>query len=200
MTSDTEFDAWIRGLAGGQDAAAQVLWERYFDKLARLARRKLDGVSRRVADEEDVALSALKSFVRGVERGRFPQLNDPDDLWRVLVTVTARKAIAHRKRHLTQKRGGGTTRGDSVFLNMRDGERGGFGEVLGNSPTPEMQAMMAEECQLLLARLDDASLRELAIFKLEGYTNQEIADSLGCTSRTVERWLSRIREQWECQT
>jgi hypothetical protein len=68
------------------------LWERYFRRLVGLARPRLDNTARRAADEQDVALSALASVFRGVEEGRFPQLGDRDDLWRLLVTVTVRKA------------------------------------------------------------------------------------------------------------
>jgi hypothetical protein len=52
----------------------------------------LRATSRRVADEEDVALSAFDSFCAGAERGRFPDLKDRDNLWALLVTITARKA------------------------------------------------------------------------------------------------------------
>lgn len=198
MDDDQEFRCWISKLAAGDEAAAQAVWEQYFDKVVRLARRKLEGMARRVVDEEDVALSALKSFVRGVERGRFPQLSDHDDLWRILVTIAARKAIAQRKRQLAQKRGGGEERGESVFATgNNEGRAGGIADVLGEEPTPEFQAMMAEQCEALLSRLEDSSLRDLALRKLEGYTNQEIAESLGCTARTIERWLSRIRDKWQ---
>src|SRR5262249_49366796 len=83
---------WIDRLKIGDPAAAQQLWQSYFQRLHRIARKKLQGTPRRVADEEDVALSAFDSFCRGAEQGRFPQLTDRDDLWRLLVTITARKA------------------------------------------------------------------------------------------------------------
>src|SRR5262245_52985050 len=84
---------WIGDLKAGGDTAAQHLWERYFGRLVRLARSKLRATSRTVVDEEDAALSAFDSFCRGAERGRFPDLADRDDLWRLLVVLTVRKAI-----------------------------------------------------------------------------------------------------------
>jgi DNA-directed RNA polymerase specialized sigma24 family protein len=39
-------------------------------------------------------------------------------------------------------------------------------------------------------------LRSVATYKLEGYTNDEIAARLGCVTSTVERKLARIRGQW----
>ncbi len=90
---------WIRRLADGDELAAQRIWERYFEDLTRLARKRLAGLPRRAADEEDVALSAMNSFYRGALAGRFPQLSDREDLWKLLVTITARKATAQRRRH-----------------------------------------------------------------------------------------------------
>ena len=58
------------------------------------ARGKLEdrGARRRVADEDDVALSAFKSLCVGAARGRYPILTDRDDLWRLLIVIAARKA------------------------------------------------------------------------------------------------------------
>jgi len=74
MLSNGSVSHWIGQLKAGNHAAAQELWEDYFQRLVRLARRKLRGRSRRAADEEDVALSAFDSFCRGAALGRFPRL------------------------------------------------------------------------------------------------------------------------------
>src|ERR1043165_1882401 len=89
MNGDGSITRWIGQLKAGDPVAAQLLWERYFRRLVGLARKKLDGAPRRMADEEDVALSAFDSFCRGAEHGRFPRLEDRDDLWRLLVVITA---------------------------------------------------------------------------------------------------------------
>jgi hypothetical protein len=44
--------------------------------------------------------------------------------------------------------------------------------------------------------LNDPGLRQIALWKLEGDTNAEIARKLECTLRTVERKLERIRIYW----
>ena len=51
--------------------------------------------------------------------------------------------------------------------------------------------MVAEDCRLLLDRLDDETLRRVALWTLEGYGTQEIAEKLGCVRRSVERKLER---------
>src|SRR4051794_29187265 len=85
---------WLGDLKAGDEAAVQPLWERYFARLVTLARARLRAGRRGAADEEDAALSAFNSFCTGVARGRFPRLADRDDLWRLLVVITARKAGA----------------------------------------------------------------------------------------------------------
>src|SRR4051794_24289452 len=95
---------WIEQLKAGNREAAQFLWERYFQRLVALARNRLQGTPRRVADEEDLALSAFDSFYRGAEQGRFPMLNDRNDLWQLLVVLTARKVLDHRAYEGRKKR------------------------------------------------------------------------------------------------
>src|SRR5262245_52631875 len=106
MRSPGSVTGWLARLQAGDDAAAQPLWERYFRRLVELARSRLRGGPRAAADEEDVALSAFDSFCRGAEKGRFPQLHDRDDLWGLLVLITAHKALDRLRHERRQKRGG----------------------------------------------------------------------------------------------
>ena len=180
--------------------AAQPLWERYFDPLVRLARTKLRAAHRAGADadEEDAALSAFDSFCRGVAQGRFPQLADRDDLWRLLVTITARKVVDQARRRGRQRRGGGRILGEAALAGPdAAGEPAGLDAVVGPEPTPEFAALVAEECRRLLDALGDETLRRIATWKMEGYTNEEIATRLGCAVRTVANKLKLIRMAWE---
>ena len=195
---EDDITQWIGGLAEGDEQAAQAIWQRYFERLMRLAERKLQGLPRRIADEEDVALSAMHSFFRGAAAGRFPRLEDREDLWKLLVTITCRKAVKQARRQRAQKRGGGYVRGNSAFLKSRAEEPvGGIEQVLGSQPTPDLACMMADTCSVLLKLLRDDTLRSIALHRMEGYSNEEIADKLGCTVRTVERRLARIRHRWQ---
>jgi DNA-directed RNA polymerase specialized sigma24 family protein len=193
---------WLGNLREGDLEAAQPLWERYFSRLVAVARGKLKR-SRRgtaAADEEDAALSAFNSFCAGAARGKFPQLADRDDLWRLLVVITARKAMGQARRQERQKRGGGRVV-DEVDLFGSDfaggcGSLAGLELIAAAGPSPEFAAMMAEECQRLLDALDDDELRKVAISRMEGYNNDEIAAQLGCARRTVARRLDLIRQTW----
>lgn len=194
-----EVSSWLLHLAEGDEETSQKIWDEYFGKLVRLARRKLDGMPLRDVDEEDVALSAMNSFYQGMNRRKFDNLKNKEDLWKLLVTITARKATAKLRRHYAQKRGGGGIRGESVFRkndNVADGREDGIGNVLGSEPTPELALGVAENCQALLDRLGDDTLRQIALMTLEGHRTEEIAVHLGCVRRTVERKLERIREIW----
>src|SRR5262249_55701123 len=153
--------------------AAQPLWERYFHRLIGLARKKLRGARPRMADEEDVALSAFDSFCRGAAQGRFPQLRDRNSLWPLLVVITARKALDVVHHESRQKRGGGAVRGESALIESAAGStaKRGIEQVVGSEPTPEFAAQLVEEYQRLLAKLGDVELRSIATLKMEGYTN-----------------------------
>ena len=116
MATDTEGSVTrlIDDLAGAEvDTAAAKLWQCYFDRLVRLAHARLKAAPRGAADEEDVALSAFNSFCRGAVQGRFPRLGDRTELWRLLVTITARKAADHLRREFCQRRGGGRVVGEA---------------------------------------------------------------------------------------
>jgi DNA-directed RNA polymerase specialized sigma24 family protein len=189
---------WIGALKVGDAEAAQRLWERYFDALVRFARARLGSAPRREADEEDIALSAFHSFCAGAACGRYPRLDDRYGLWRLLVTITLRKAVDQSKRERRKKRGGGRVRGDSLLGGgVLDASEAGLEQMVGSEPTPAFAAMVAEECGRLLEALGDESLRRVALLRLEGYTDPEIAARLGCGLRTVGRKLELIRKTWQ---
>jgi DNA-directed RNA polymerase specialized sigma24 family protein len=201
MQSDGEGSVtrWIGDLKSGGDTAAQQLWERYFDRLVRLARKKLQNAHRprTVEDEEDAALSAFDSFCRGVDRGRFPLLTDRDALWRLLVVLTVREALDQIERQGAAKRGGNHQVGAVVVPDDGDDACGdALDRLLGSEPTPEFAAMVTEEHQRLRAALGDASLCQVLDLRLEGYTREEIARTMGCAVSAVKRKLEMIRQTW----
>jgi RNA polymerase sigma factor (sigma-70 family) len=200
MTSQSSITQWLDQVKDGDGHAVQKIWERYFSRLVRMARKKLKDAPRRVADEEDVVIMAFDSFFRGAEAGRFPKLEDRDDLWQVLVMITARKAINQVQHDRRQKRGGGQVRGESVFLaDLSDEERAGIDQVVGSDPSPEFASQVTDQCEELLKQLGDDTLERIALAKFEGYTNDEIAAQLDVRTRTIERKLRTIREIWSVE-
>lgn len=196
MADQGSITCWIEELRLGRAEAAEALWRPYFERLVRLARQKLGVSPRSMADEEDVALSVFHSFCAGAAAGRFPRLCDRDDLWQVLVMLTVRKAANLRKLLSRQKRGGERSRESDFLHDLDDSQLAGVNQLVGNEPSPEFAAQVAEECRRLLHLLDDATLRTVAVAKMEGYTNEEIAARLQVKTRTIERKLQVIRTLW----
>ena len=163
--------------------AATSLWQRYFPKLRRVARQKLGPQNAGPFDSEDVALSAFDGFCRAVQEGRYPELNDRESLWALLVQITRQKAKDYRAREMAQKR-----------TNPR--EEAVLDSLAGNVAPPDIEMIMAEECERLLGCLPDENLVKVALLKLEGWTNDEIAVELNYTRRTIQRMLSVVRGVW----
>jgi DNA-directed RNA polymerase specialized sigma24 family protein len=186
---------WIGGLKAGDEEAARVLWQHYFDGLVRLARSRLGDAPRAAADEEDVALSAFHCLCRGAVAGRFPEMADRHNLWRLLATIAAQKAVDQQRHAGRDKRGGNHAR---VVADLVSGEleHDVLAQVAGDEPTPEFAALLDEQYRHMLDRLGDESLRRIAVWKMEGESNEEIAQRLGCGLRTVERKLGVIRAVW----
>lgn len=188
---------WIREMEDGDEAALEQLSNRYYEQLVQYARTRLSPRYRRVTDEEDVANSVFDSLWRGVQRGKFPGLHDRDNLWRLLMSLAARKAIDRVRHEERQKRGGGEVQGESGIRGSdSDSNHLGLDQLLGNQPTPEFEVMMAEECGRLMESLGDPVLQRIAALKLEGFRNDEIAEQLELALRTVERKLRMVRTKW----
>jgi DNA-directed RNA polymerase specialized sigma24 family protein len=197
MSDSHSVSQWINQLKNGNDRAANEIWRRYFEKLCRMALRKLYGATRRAANEEDVALSAFDSLCRGAQQGRFPKLTNRDDLWQLLLMITERKAanlVQHERR---QKRDVSKLESESDH-NSQDSEGSGrsLDRIPGSDLAPDLASQMAEEFSRLIKLLDDESLQMVAMWKMEGYRNEEIAANIGCNARTIERKLQRIRTIW----
>lgn len=180
--------------------SAEEIWAEFFPRMMRLAKKKLADLPRRDFDEEDVAQSALNSFFRGKNEGRFDRLDSKDEMWRLLATITARKATRQKRRYLADKRGGGGVRGESIFVRAGqndDSINPGLAAMRDENLMPETTEEILNTCQHLLDLLPDEKHRQTAIFRLEGYANQEIARELGCSVARTKQRLQRIREIWK---
>lgn len=178
-------------LREGDAAAARGLWEHFLPRLLGLARKTLAGRPQRVADADDAVQSAFASFYQRVERRQFPGQLDRDDLWNLLGLITVRKARKQTRREAAQKRGGGKVVGEAA-LSRPDGTPLRLDDIAADMPARDFDL----HCEELLLSLDD-DLRIFAVLRMLGYRNREIADSLDCTERKVERKLALIRLTWE---
>ncbi|MDR0328641.1 MAG: hypothetical protein LBI05_10140, partial [Planctomycetaceae bacterium] len=165
---------WLPALQQGNERAAERLWQEYFVKTVRLAKRHMTGLRLRAADEEDVALSAMNSFCR-MAQGREDPIADSTELWKLLATIVRRKANKERQRQFAEKRQEHRLAGESGFSPKRDDsepdEVAGLSQIAGREPSPELALELAETWERILA-LPDAE--ELVVLKRDGYSNSEI--------------------------
>ncbi len=196
--ADESVTRWIDDLkAGDRDAATKIV-DRYFLRVMQLVQRRLPPRVRRAGDEEDVALSALNSLVGRMEEGQFEGVVCRDELWRVLVTISRRKAATHIERETAQKRGAGNVRGDSIFGDDPAGEPPGFERFAGNQVEPGAELELRETVERMvgfLQGLDDQALLDIAIWKSLDMPDTWIAEQLDCSTKTVERKRRRLREK-----
>ena len=199
MTAEESVTCWIDRLKAGDREAVQPLWARYYGRLVREARRWLKRApAAPAADEDDIAQGAFASFCRRAAEGRFPRLFDRNDLWQLLVVIAFRKTCNQIKQERRRQPRGGRVLHASALAAGPDGdERALFADMISQEPNPAMVAQTAEECRRLLAELGSEELRQVALWKLEGYTNEEISAKLDRAVSTVERKLARIRLRWE---
>jgi DNA-directed RNA polymerase specialized sigma24 family protein len=191
--------AFMRGESVDRTAAERSLFDTFFDSLVRFARKKLKGKPRcvGVGDEEDAALSAIHAVCRQAGEDQFKDLKDRDSLTNLLRKITRDKVSDMVKAQQAKKRGGGKVRGESFWQGTLDsnGDEGGIARCPDNRLPPDLEASIKEESQRLLAALGD-NLLQVALWKLEGLTNAEIATELDKSERTIERQLTQIRSIW----
>lgn len=191
MNTDAEKSVthFFQRLQAGDPAAAAPLWLHYFPRLTALARRTLAGRATSVADADDAALSAFASFCQRAAGGEFG-IDGRDDLWNLLGVMTVRKARRQVRRERAAKRGGGHIIGEAALVRP-DGSPLHLAELAPALPAADFD-LCSEE---LLSVLDDES-RTIAVLRLLGHRNREIAEQLGCTERKIERKLNLIRLRW----
>ncbi len=196
MHNDGSVSGWIAGLKAGDQEAVQKLWSRYRDELIRMAKRRLDGMPRGPADEEDVLQSVLMSLCRAATAGRLDDVRNRDDLWWLLLAITRQKAVNLIRRETAQKRGSGRVV-SALNWGSPNGLRDDLDHLVGDAPTPEILVAMEEQNRRLLSLLRDDQLRKVAMSRVEGYTVDEIAATLDISKRSVERKLQLIRNRWK---
>ncbi len=181
-----------------RDEAARVIWERFSSRLQTLVRRHLDNRIRRREDENDILQSMYSSFCIGQLEGKTPPASR-EELWKLLVRITMCKVVNTAHRHMAARR--------DVRREMVAGrDRSGGGESMfpqwmlehvdRTQPSHEEKVVVLEELERLLQGLPQ-ELRQIVLWKLDGFTNAEIACSIGRTVRCVELKMQLIRKRLE---
>lgn len=196
MSSDDSISGsitqWIGRLRNQDPQAAGQIWQRYFARLLPLARAKLKALPHRAVDEEDILVSVFDRFFQATNADRFARLQDRDDLWQVLLMLTERKVADQYRAARTLKRGGGEEGPQQRGQSADD-----IQALADQEPGPEFVATFNDSLARALQRLAEPSTREVAVLRMEGYQNHEIATRLEISLSSVERKLRVIREVWQ---
>ncbi|QDU81189.1 RNA polymerase sigma factor [Polystyrenella longa] len=200
MSDDHSVTNWLHALREeNNNDAAQEIWNRFQKQLIGVATRQL-GTNNRMTDADDAVNDAFASFCSRYEEGQYPDLNDRDGLWSLLLTMTENKARKQLRRELADKRGAGNVRGDSIFYSPTKGDgQGGFDRIASVEPSPEDVLTLKESMEELMGKLTDEEC-EIALLRMQAYANTEIAEKTKHSLATVERRLKQIREKWSAST
>jgi DNA-directed RNA polymerase specialized sigma24 family protein len=172
----------IRAVQDGSSSAVRPLLSVYFGRLVRLAHKRLRNLPGLGGYDEDLALRSFQSVCQRLgDPARSLEMAGRDDLWRLLAARTISRAIDLIRRYRPTRVLGA----------------GDVAQLLTREPTPDEAALVADECRRLLDLLKEPELRQIALWKVEGYTHEEIAARLDCVPRTIERKVSRIRLLWK---
>lgn len=180
-----------------RDEAATRIWERYVGPLLGLVTRNLDQRIQRREGPDDVLQSMYLSFVDGQRRAN-AALQSREDLWRLLVHITFCKLANTAKKHQAARR---DVRRELPMAGGRDGASGSddlIDRLDRAEPTAEDAMVLQEELEEWLRPLPP-DLRQVALWRLEGYTNQEISAKIERTERSVELKLQIIRERLQAR-
>jgi DNA-directed RNA polymerase specialized sigma24 family protein len=180
----------------GESFAQFQLWQRYVERLVRLARANLLNAANAVAEPEDIALEVFNDLLVGLEQNRFRKLNDRNDLWRVLLMLTKRRSIDELRKSNSKKRNCRQNALATHNLAIQDVASLGQDQLSSEEPTPDEAVLLKEEVSMRINSLEDATLKSIALAKMAGHDNQEIAQRMDISLRSVERKLAIIRRRW----
>ena len=182
-TEGTDWEALVAGLRAGEPAAVRRFWTEYGPLLHEVADRRLAAALRRRVGAEDVVQSVCRTFLRRVKGGELV-LEDAERLWHLLCAIAVAKTREQARFHGRQKRN--VHRGVSM-------EAEEVGQLAADATSPEAAAI-ASEIEAELETLEEDE-RQIVMLKIQDLTNEEIAEKLGCSERTVRRLIQKVREQ-----
>ena len=185
----------IRQLDHSEELALESLFRRCWGDLIAMASKRLAPSVRSWSDEEDIASEAYWGFVRALRKGRLPKLQDRCDLFALFAHIVACRAATRASEKLSvNKRGAGKVRAMSeVFDSKTAGNI--LNQVPGREPSPDERLTLQECFDVFIDQIPE-SLRPVAYQHLLGHSQKEIAGSLDCTTRTIERKMALIRNYW----
>jgi RNA polymerase sigma-70 factor (ECF subfamily) len=170
----------------GSESAAQRLFDRYCERLMRLARRRIGQRMTSRVDPEDVLQSAFRTFFTRVRADEF-SFHGEDDLFKLLVRLTVHKTLRQIAFHRAGKRNPEMEAAQSsdpqTFLQ----------QISDEEPSPEMEVALVDEFEKFVGQLQPFD-REVLALKVQGFSTVEIAEKLGSYDRKIRRILERVQD------
>lgn len=169
----------------GSETAARELFDKYCERLMRLARRRIGQRMTSRVDPEDILQSVFRSFFVRAKNDEF-SFHAEDDMLKLLVRITVNKTLRqvafHRaaKRNPNQETAQASDGEDLLLL------------VAAADPTPDVEVALLDELEKFMGQLP-AFDREVLGLKVQGFTTVEIAEKLGSYDRKIRRVLERIQ-------
>ena len=175
-------------IVGVNQSWSEVVWNKYFERLLRFAKKQMRGMPKIASDEEDITLSVLKSVCLSAREDK-QSVPDADSIWGLLVLICKRKIANQYAYQRRIKRD--ASRSESLFSSPAL-----LQQLESREIHPEVLLQFNERVDELFQSLEHETLKQVAMLKVQGYTNQEIAVRLECSLSTIERKLRLIRELW----
>ena len=192
MPKQSTVSTWLVRLQGqSDDLSAQKLWDRVSPRIQVLSRRLIQRFGAdAIYDEEDITVCVFSSLFSGLQTQQFPNLLDSEGLWKLMTLMTVRKVRDYTKQRQAIKRNSGSE-GDET-------SSGGIERCADEQQEPSFDVMMADQCRMMLNQLDDPILEQVVLLRLDGYTNDEIAELLQYSRRSIQRMLKLVKDMWSC--
>ena len=113
-------------------------------------------------------------------------------LWGLVAVIAVRKCNRKNRHYRAGKRDVAR----DVSATALTGESVATWEAPDREPTPSEAAAVIETIEGILSKENERG-RKILMCRLQNCTEQEIADEVGCSERTVRRVLSRAKERLE---
>jgi DNA-directed RNA polymerase specialized sigma24 family protein len=192
---------WISAMRQGDPEAIRRLVERYFGKLRKLSQERIRRGAPIFEDGEDIAIQVLTSVCQKVEEGKYPDLQNRDDLWYLMIFVAHRLVIDRRR---SRKNLSLQSPVDLEPIPREETLEGALEAIdndmdtfLAEDAESDFQLLEIIDCwQEMIRQIKDPVAKKVAQLKLEGHSNREIAALLDIVPRTVERKSELIEQRW----
>ena len=184
MPDPTDDRDLVQHFQDGSESAATELFDRYCERLLRLARRRIGQRMASRFDPEDVVQSAFRTFFTRVRNDEF-EFAGENDLFKLLVRLTVRKTLRRIQHHRAAKR-----TPEAELVSTPDGSDV-FGRVPATDAAAEVEVALLDEFERFVGHLPPLE-RQVLELKVQGHSTAEIAEKLGTYDRKVRRVIERL--------